>query len=181
MDGVVYFITRMRLPKRFRMIAYRAVVPAKGQLLLIDRICGVGGDIVELKAGMLFVNGKEADGELRLKHIYKIDQQYAGSFAYREEEAYTIPPYSNTLYIPLEDRVVKKEQVPCTRYVLPAGLRDETIFRVYQKSWNLDNFGPLRVPTGKLFVLGDNRGRGQDSRYLGLIDERKVVGTILWK
>lgn len=181
MDGVVYFITRMRLPKRFRMIAYRAVVPSKGQLLLIDRICGVGGDIVELKAGMLFVNGKEADGELRLKHIYKIDQQHAGSFEYREEEAYTIPPYSDTLYIPLEDRVVKKEQVPCTRYVLPAGLRDEEIFRVYQKSWNLDNFGPLRVPTGKLFVLGDNRGRAQDSRYLGLIDERKVVGTILWK
>ena len=181
MGGVIYFLTRLRLPKRFRLIAYRAVVPAQGQRLLINRICGVGGDIVELKAGMLFVNGKEADGELRLKHIYKMDQQHAASFVYKEEEAYTIPPYTDTLYVPLEDRVVKKEQVPCTRYVLPAGLRDEEIFRVYQKSWNQDNFGPLRVPTGKFFVLSDNRGRLQDSRTLGLIDEHKVMGTILWK
>ncbi|HEY4336934.1 MAG TPA: signal peptidase I [Puia sp.] len=177
----VFFITRLRPPKRFRLIAYRAVVPAQGQTLLINRVCGVGGDTVEIKAGTLFVNGKEADGELRLKHIYKMLQQDAGSLDYKEEEAYTIPPYSDTVYIPLEDRVVKKEQVPCTRYILPAGLRDEEIFRAYQKNWNLDNFGPLRVPTDKFFVLGDNRGKAQDSRYLGLIDEHKVVGTVLWK
>ena len=48
------------------------------------------------------------DGELRLKHIYKMEQQYAGSFVYKEDEAYTIPPYTDTLYIPLEDRVVKE-------------------------------------------------------------------------
>ncbi|HVU93914.1 MAG TPA: signal peptidase I [Puia sp.] len=179
--GGVYFITRLKSPKRFRLIAYRAVVPAQGQRLLINRICGVGGDIVELRAGTLFVNGNEADGGLRLKHIYKIDQQYAGSFVYQEDEAYTIPPYTDTLYIPLEDRVVKKERVPSTRYVLPAGLRDEDVYRVYQKSWNQDNFGPLRVPTGKFFVLGDNRGKALDSRTLGLIDEDKIMGTILWK
>ena len=178
---MLYLITRLRLPKRFRMIAYRTVVPAQGQVLLINRICGVGGDIVELRAGTLFVNGKEADAELRLKHIYKLDQQHAGSFEYREEEAYTIPPYTDTVYVPLEDRVAKKQQAPCTRYILPAGLRDEAIFRVYQKSWNRDNFGPLRIPAGKFFVLGDNRGKARDSRHLGLIDERKVVGTVLWK
>jgi len=179
--GSLFFITRLRPPERFRLIAYRAVVPAQGHTLLINRICGVGGDMVEIRAGTLYVNGKEADGELRLKHIYKIDARYAGSFEYKEDEAYTIPPYSDTVYVPLEDRVVKKERVPCTRYILPAGLRDEEIFRVYQKSWNLDNFGPLRVPTDKFFVLGDNRGKAQDSRYLGLIDANKVVGTVLWR
>jgi signal peptidase I len=177
----VFFITRLRSPKRFRLVAYRAVVPMQGNTLLIHRICGVGGDVVEIRAGTLFVNGKEADGGLRLTHIYKIQQQDAGSLEYREEEAYTIPPYSDTVYVPLEDRVVVKERVPCTRYILPAGLRDEDIFRIYQKSWNLDNFGPVRVPADKFFVLGDNRGKAQDSRYLGLIDQRKVVGTVLWK
>jgi signal peptidase I len=110
-----------------------------------------------------------------------VDQQYADSFEYVDEEAYTIPPYPETVYIPLEDRVVSKERVPCTRHILPAGLRDEEIFHVYQKSWNLDHFGPLRIPTGKFFVLGDNRGRAKDSRKFGLIDERKVLGTVLWK
>jgi signal peptidase I len=177
----VFFVTRLRRLKRFRLIAYRAVIPAHGSSTLIHRICGIGGDVVEIKAGTLFVNGREADGRLRLKHIYKMHHQHAGSFEYKKEEAYTIPPYSDTVYIPLEDSTVKKEQVPCTRYILPAGLRDEAIFRVYQQSWNLDNFGPLRVPANKYFVLGDNRGKSQDSRYLGLIDQHKVVGTVLWR
>jgi signal peptidase I len=179
--GRFFFISNLKIPRRFRLIAYQAVIPMKGKTTLIHRICGIAGDVVEIRRGTLFVNGKEADGELRLKHIYKVSQQYAGSFEYKEEEAYTIPPYSDTVYIPLEDHIVKKEQVPCTRYVLPAGLRDEAIFRVYQQSWNLDNFGPLRVPPGKFFVLGDNRGKSQDSRYLGLIDQPKVIGTVLWR
>jgi signal peptidase I len=141
----------------------------------------VAGDLIEIKAGVLFVNGKNADGDLRLKHIYKVSQQHAVELEYKEEEAYTIPPYTDTLYVPLEEQVVRKEGLPFARYVLPAGLRDEEIYRIYQKSWNIDNFGPLRIPSKKLFVLGDNRGRSQDSRYLGLIDQNKVVGTVLWK
>ncbi len=32
------------------------------------------------------------------------------------------------------------------------------------------------VPKGKVFVMGDNRGNSQDSRYIGPIDEDKIVG-----
>jgi signal peptidase I len=177
----LFFVTPFKSPKPFRLVAYRAVLPMRGQTVLVGRVCGVPGDVVEIKSGVLFVNGRAVDGELRLKHIYKINQQEAAELEYKEEEAYTIPPYTDTLYVPLEDRVVKKEQLSCTRYILPAGLRDDEIYRVYQKSWNVDNFGPLRIPSKKLFLLGDNRGKAQDSRHLGLIDENKVVGTVLWK
>ena len=179
--GEYFFISRFRAPKRFRLIAYHAVVPVTGTKLMIHRVCGVTGDLVEIKAGTLFVNGKDVDGELCLTHVYKISQQAAGALTFKEEDAYMIPPYYDTLYIPLEDRVVKKEQFTYSRHILPAGLRDEAIFRVYQKNWNPDNFGPLRVPAGKVFVLGDNRGKVQDSRTLGLIDRNKVLGTVLWK
>lgn len=177
--GKLFFITRLKAPKRFRLVAYRAVVPMHGHALLIHRICGMAGDMVEIKAGTLFVNGSAVDEDLQLKHIYKVNQQQAGEFEYRTEEAYTIPPYTDTLYVPLADRVVKKAQLPCVRYILPAGVRDDEIYRVYQKSWNIDNFGPLRIPSNKLFLLGDNRGKAQDSRYLGLIDQNKVVGTVI--
>jgi len=51
----------------------------------------------------------------------------------------------------------------------------------YKKNWNRDHFGPLRVPAGRLFVLGDNRGNSKDSRYLGMIELSRYVGTVLWK
>jgi len=39
-----------------------------------------------------------------------------------------------------------------------------------------DNWGPLVVPEGKLFVLGDNRDNSEDSRYWGFVDRERVKG-----
>jgi signal peptidase I len=38
------------------------------------------------------------------------------------------------------------------------------------------DFGPVRVPDGKLLVLGDNRGNSRDGRYFGWIDRAQVLG-----
>lgn len=40
------------------------------------------------------------------------------------------------------------------------------------------DFGPVKVPEDKYFVMGDNRQRSMDSRNgLGLIDKKRVAGT----
>ncbi|MGH8008712.1 MAG: signal peptidase I [Candidatus Binatia bacterium] len=39
-----------------------------------------------------------------------------------------------------------------------------------------DNFGPVTVPPGKLFVMGDNRDRSHDSRFWGFVDLEDVKG-----
>ena len=39
-----------------------------------------------------------------------------------------------------------------------------------------DNWGPIVVPAGKLFALGDNRDNSEDSRYWGFFDQDAVKG-----
>lgn len=40
------------------------------------------------------------------------------------------------------------------------------------------SFGPVIVPSGEYFVMGDNRDDSKDSRYIGFIQEREISSRV---
>ena len=42
-----------------------------------------------------------------------------------------------------------------------------------------DNFGPVTVPAGHYFVLGDNRDRSFDGRFWGPLEDKFLKGRAL--
>lgn len=92
----------------------------------IKRVIGMPGDTIEMKSGVLYINGK------------KVDQ-----------------PFINT-------EALAKQTVFIDDFTLES-LTDES-----------------KVPEGKYFVLGDNRGVSKDSRMIGFIDRSAIEGKAVF-
>lgn len=51
---------------------------------------------------------------------------------------------------------------------------------IFQKDREAQNFGPLVVPPGEIFLLGDNRDASDDSRYWGTVPIDQIYGKVLF-
>lgn len=136
---------------RLLVVRYRgAAIAARGDVVvirqrdvaatdLVKRIAAVGGDTVEVRAGVLNVNGRPVAEPYRGAADFHAGIEPPGQWHY----AFLLPAVRRWGY----------NAGPC--------------------AW-----GPMVVPAGALFVLGDNRRVSGDSRSFGFVDPGALVAHV---
>lgn len=161
------------LPERGDVVVFR--VPGTDEDF-VKRVIGLPGDTIEVRDGMLVLNGRP------------IPRQQEGTFA--------MPISANSPCRVVGDATPMTAPVegggqaclyPVYREKLPGGRSYQVIDQIDNP--RADDFGPVKVPEGRLFLMGDNRDDSMDSRYttdeggIGLVPVENLIGRatlIFW-
>ncbi len=181
--GSKFFATNLIKPRRFDFICYKGVsLETNEPEVYFHRLCGMPGDIVEIRDGDLYVNNVNADTKLTLKHMFKISNKDVGSIPQEfmnDESVYMGGQDTDSGLFCLEDKWVAANKLKATRQMFSDN--NNMITKQFSQPWTFDNFGPIKVPADSYFVLGDNRHNSLDSRFTGFVNKENVKCTVLWK
>lgn len=127
--------------------------------LFVKRVIGTPGDVVELRANHLIVNGEAATYQpLRADEIVKLPTPHAECYQFFHES------------IAGQSHVIMLEPNDAPSFArLPSHC-------VVRQNVGYDTFGPVTVPPGNYLMLGDNRDDSGDFRMIGMVERRRVLG-----
>lgn len=178
----IFYASNLITPKKGDFICYEREDNLIDKHTRVHRLIALEKDVLEIRNGIVFINGKNNDVSPDLMYTYVLSEQEFENIIHKVEITDKNQMYKmdeNTLHIILEASLANKMGINNKRLITEVGKPDERIGKLYHRNWNKDNFGPLTIPNGKVFVLGDNRDNSEDSRYIGLIDKSDIKGVVI--
>ncbi len=85
--------------------------------------------------------------------------------------------------VPTEDYIKRVIGLPGDRLEVRDGtvyINDKPLKEPYIKEKPYNTYGPVTVPSGNVFVMGDNRNASRDSRVFGFLPFDKIVGKAMF-
>ncbi len=188
-SGAKIFASSLFPRNRNDVVCYKAdptlFEPPGGTYNAIGRLMAMADDTIEVKNGLLYINNQIENDTLHLSYMFiiKNSEKLAQLIVHNQNHKYLAwndstgaanISYSELFELNLNSPYYRHCDTSSGRF-FPQVFGPEFA----NKNWRLDNFGPIVVPKGKVFIIGDNRPNSIDSRLRGFIDEDKVFAKVL--
>lgn len=135
------------------------------KVVFVKRVIGLPGDSVEVRCGVVYVNGKAVPRD--------------GARETLDGRSYHVANDGEPHDFPMRDRLIAPS---CTVGNFYESKSKQPVGKIVDAGKNADACAPqlhFDVPPGGLFVMGDNRNNANDSRYWGVVPVGSVIGRVV--
>ena len=139
------------------MVVFRP--PHDPGLDVVKRVIGMPGDTLHMEDKALYINGVQQDEPYTRHSDADGDVAHPWMRWQCGERVALSPDISGAFRVPKEGYSGSGPGAAC--------------------SPTRDDWGPLVVPEGHYFMMGDNRDDSVDSRYWGFLDGQRIRGEVL--
>ena len=154
-----------RLPERGDVVI---AVPIGRDVDYIKRVIGLPGDTLAVRGGRVILNGRMLPRDNPHTLTLPVDANSPCAPSVYPDARVTLPDGTQQCRLTVVDETIPSRDGP-VRFPIIDDLTNTPG----------DDYGPITIPAGHVFLMGDNRDRSADSRFP--VEDEGLGGPIPWE